>query len=132
MLFELIAFYSSTLLCLTGLLSAEGGVLGFTLSSSSSSLDPELSFRWLDWHLLMIFPGKRRLVSFASNVTSVVSVATSTVWERVTSFQELSVMNSINQDVMEIIIYGDNRTISGRKMSPVTKKWKLLYELIKR
>lgn len=53
-LFELIAFYFSTLLHLTVLLSAEGVVLGFTLNSVSSSADPELSSRLLDWHLLMI------------------------------------------------------------------------------
>lgn len=57
-LLELIAFYFSTLLRLTGLLSAEGGVLGFTLNSISSSLDPELSFKLLDWRLLKILPAK--------------------------------------------------------------------------
>lgn len=57
-LFELIAFYFSTLLCLTVLLSAEGGVLGFTLNSIPSSPDPELSFRMLDWHLLMLLHAK--------------------------------------------------------------------------
>lgn len=58
LLFELIAFYFSTLLRLTGLLSAEGGVLGFSLNSISSSPDPELSFKLLDWCLLKILPAK--------------------------------------------------------------------------
>ena len=42
----------------SGLLSAEGGVLGFTLNSIPSSLDPELSVRLLDWRLLKILPAK--------------------------------------------------------------------------
>lgn len=81
-LFELIAFYFSALLRLTVLLSAEGGALGFTLNSTSSSPDPELSFRSLDWHLLMILHAKGAWFYWPVNAASLVCAGISTVWDQ--------------------------------------------------